>query len=385
LETGFLYFEHYKRLPKQGDLLDQKGLLKISTPGRICLFGEHQDYLGLPIIASAISRRIFIEGIKRNDKEIRIDLPDIQDTETITLNGLLPYTKERDYYRSSLNVLLKSGYTFSNGFDCVVHGDIPINSGTSSSSALVVTWINFLLRMSDQSVVLSAEKIAEYAHRAEVLEFAEPGGMMDHYSTSVGNVIWLESVPKIKLEKINSRLGAFILGDSKEPKDTKAILARVKGGVLNIINELKKKYSDFSIHKIKLDEIEDYKKKLSDEQYELLGGTLMNRDITSKAKTIFETAPFNDKLIGELLNQHQNILRDVLKISTKKIDKMIDAALDAGAYGAKINGSGGGGCMFAYAPEKPEEILEAVKMISNDSYIVFADEGTREEKGEIVK
>jgi galactokinase len=30
----------------------------VSTPGRICLFGEHQDYLGLPIIAAGISRRV---------------------------------------------------------------------------------------------------------------------------------------------------------------------------------------------------------------------------------------------------------------------------------------------------------------------------------------
>ncbi len=33
---------------------------------------------------------------------------------------------------------------------------------------------------------------------------------------------------------------------------------------------------------------------------------------------------------------------------------MIAAALDAGALGAKINGSGGGGCMFAYAPPIPK-------------------------------
>jgi len=64
---------------------------------------------------------------------------------------------------------------------------------------------------------------------------------------------------------------------------------------------------------------------------------------------------------------------------------MIDAALNAGAYGGKINGSGGGGCMFAYAPENPEKVLEAVKKISNDSFIVYSDEGTREEKSEIVK
>ncbi|MBT4369578.1 MAG: galactokinase family protein, partial [Candidatus Marinimicrobia bacterium] len=31
--------------------------MEISTPGRICLFGEHQDYLGLPVIAMGISLR----------------------------------------------------------------------------------------------------------------------------------------------------------------------------------------------------------------------------------------------------------------------------------------------------------------------------------------
>ena len=354
--------------------------IKISTPGRICLFGEHQDYLGLPIIASAISKRIFIEGTKRNDREIRIELPDIKDAEIITLNSLLSYKNEQDYYRSSLNVLLMEGYSFSNGFDCVVHGDIPINSGTSSSSALVVTWINFLLRMSDQSAILSAEKIAEYAHRAEVLEFSEPGGMMDHYSTSVGNIIWLESFPKIKLEKINSRLGAFVLGNSRKPKETKAILARVKQDVLNIVNELRKINSEFSLHKIILDEIEEYKKYLSNEQYVLLGGTVKNRNITTAAKKVFETIPLDREKIGFLLNDHHKILRDVLSISTSKIDRMIDAALNAGAYGAKINGSGGGGCMFAYAPVEPEIVLDAIKKISKEAYIVYSDEGTREEK-----
>ena len=66
----------------------------------------------MPIIAGAISKRIFIEGTKRNDKEIRINLPDIKNTESITFNGLLEYNKERDYYRSSLNVLMKEGFTY---------------------------------------------------------------------------------------------------------------------------------------------------------------------------------------------------------------------------------------------------------------------------------
>src|SRR5512135_3029159 len=131
-----------------------KNELEISTPGRICLFGEHQDYLHLPVVAAAISLRISITGKRRNDRVIHIELPDISRTEIINLDEPITYIKERDYFRSSLNVLLRKGFTFFCGFDCVVNGKIPINAGTSSSSALIVTWINFLTRMSDQYSVL---------------------------------------------------------------------------------------------------------------------------------------------------------------------------------------------------------------------------------------
>jgi len=42
--------------------MNDKRLLSVSAPGRICLFGEHQDYLGLPVITVAINLRIAIEG-----------------------------------------------------------------------------------------------------------------------------------------------------------------------------------------------------------------------------------------------------------------------------------------------------------------------------------
>jgi galactokinase len=56
---------------------------------------------------------------------------------------------------------------------------------------------------------------------------------------------------------------------------------------------------------------------------------------------------------------------------------MIDESIKAGALGAKINGSGGGGCMFAYAPNKPEEVAEAIKKAGGIPYIINVGEGTR--------
>ena len=56
---------------------------------------------------------------------------------------------------------------------------------------------------------------------------------------------------------------------------------------------------------------------------------------------------------------------------------MMDAAQNAGALGGKINGSGGGGCMFAYAPENPEPVAEAIESVGGKAYIIHSDEGTK--------
>jgi len=68
----------------------------ISTPGRICLFGEHQDYLGLPVISMVTSLRINLTGKKRKDNKVIIHKPDLGETELFTLVNL-SYTKSRDY------------------------------------------------------------------------------------------------------------------------------------------------------------------------------------------------------------------------------------------------------------------------------------------------
>jgi len=53
--------------------------------------------------------------------------------------------------------------------------------------------------------------------------------------------------------------------------------------------------------------------------------------------------------LGRLMNQNQALLRR-LGVSTPKLDQMIETALAAGAYGAKLSGAGGGDCMIALVP-----------------------------------
>ena len=70
----------------------------------------------------------------------------------------------------------------------------------------------------------------------------------------------------------------------------------------------------------------------------------------------------------------------MLDVSTVKIDNMLDAALDAGALGGKITGSGGGGCMFAYAPDNPEIVAEAIQKAGGRSFVINSDIGTSVKK-----
>lgn len=58
----------------------------------------------------------------------------------------------------------------------------------------------------------------------------------------------------------------------------------------------------------------------------------------------------------------------------------MDAALSAGALGGKINGSGGGGCMFVYAPNNAQEVADAIDGAGGKSYIINVDSGTRIEE-----
>jgi galactokinase len=353
--------------------------IRVSTPGRICLFGEHQDYLGLPVIAAAISRRVNILEQASQANKALLYLPDIKRTSRFDIYPEMPYTHRRDYFKSALNILQRKGYTFQNGVACTVLGNIPINSGTSSSSALLVNWIHFLTKIADIPRMLSKETMAEIAYQAEVAEFNEAGGMMDHYATAVGNIIHLSSTPSIHVETLTPQLGTFVLGDSLEPKDTVGILKRVKGGVLEAIAKIKHTSPSFSLFTATQEDLSTVSHLLSEEEIALIEGNIANRTILQEALGLLKSPSFKDEELGKLLNNHQDNLRDKLHISTPKIDRMLQASMDAGALGGKINGSGGGGCMFAYAPNHAQEVAKAIEQQGGKAYIIHVDEGTREE------
>jgi len=363
-------------------------MIRIKSPGRICLFGEHQDYLGYPIIALAISKYIYLEAERITGSKFIVDLPDIQENIEIPLNNKeIDYISKRDYVRSGYNHFLRRGTKFNKGYKLKITGDIPINAGVASSSALVIAWLYFLNIISGHKI--NSFDLAIYGYNTEVKEFAEGGGMMDHFCSVFGNLIYLGSANLTpNLITYNLDLDGFVLGDSQEKKETVDDLVRIKTQSMNAFKELKEIMPGFNPFNSSLEDLKSFLPQLKPESQKKIKGNIINRDITNKAKKLIETnisflknrknskslKDFYQNL-GSLLNFHHNQLKENIQISTSKIDKIIINCLESGALGGKINGSGFGGILIALSPGNEDFIKNVIEAAGGKAFIINTSNG----------
>ncbi|MCP4381997.1 MAG: GHMP kinase, partial [Hyphomicrobiales bacterium] len=170
-----------------------------------------------------------------------------------------------------------------------------------------------------------------------------------------------------------------VLGDSGVPKDTHTMLKNVKSAALEAVAHLRNLLPSFDLHTTTLEEIRPFLKNLAPRLREVLEANLIDRDLLVRARFLLAEKTLDHRAFGSLLTRHHEQLSRKKRISTGKIDRMLDAALNAGALGGKINGSGGGGCMFAYAPNEPESVAEAIRTVGGKAYVVRIREGLRDE------
>ena len=349
------------------------------APGRTCLFGDHQDYLGLPVIACAISRNIKLTAVQNNTGVFKINMIDIDQVRIIDINQTFPELAPRDYFASSLRVLRRHGCIPDIGYDITVTGNIPINSGTSSSSALLLAWINFLVNTYGVDEEVTPEFISKMGYLSEVVEHGEPGGMMDHYSIGVGNIVHIDTRDPFSFTIIGTKLGGLITGVSGVPKETIGLIGDLKGNALMAIGTIKEHFPDFDLNKTEIEDLDKYLNYLPDRLIPFFEGAIKNHHYTKMALIEFQKPMLDLKKIGALMNDHHAVLRDLLKITVPRIDDMINAALKAGAYGAKIVGSGGGGSIVVMAePGNEAPIIEALLAAGAvEAYAVTVDPGAR--------
>ena len=270
-----------------------------------------------------------------------------------------------------MEILRLQGATFKQGYTIEISGTIPVNAGVSSSSALVVAWLRFLIEAQEVNRTVTDAQIGRWAYEAEVLFFKQPGGLMDQYTIAQGGMLYIDT-QKGETTPLSSKIGTLLLAESGLAKQTLEVLQNARHYAQNAIDEVSRQYPDFDLQKAKEEDYSNYLHCVSDLYKPNWYATINNYLITLNAKKELLNSNPNIEKIGSLMNAHQKILQECIQNTPEPMRIQMQAALDAGALGAKIIGSGGGGCMVALATEETKaDIIQAFKSAgAKDAYQV---------------
>ena len=212
----------------------------VSAPGRVCLYGEHQDYLGMPSVVMAINLRCRIHIEEREDRKVVWSSPNLglEYSGEFDLNNLeeSEIKGQPNHLLAALILAERAGRLPQCGWNAIIDSDVPVQAGCSSSSALLVAWIASMQRLSGH--ITTKLELADQAFQAEVQYFDAPGGNMDHIACSVGGALRVDPNEKEGCVKLGDSTFDLVLGDSNAPKDTMGILARCKFDRLDILNKM---------------------------------------------------------------------------------------------------------------------------------------------------
>jgi len=296
--------------------------------GKTILFGEHFVVYGLPAIASALGTYT-----TANVKVIESNGWVVDDQRPATPG----YKKKKndEAMHSIKNVIEHLNIDTTNQkLEITFKGNLIAASGVGASAAQCTS----LARAFNDTfnLELDDEKINEAAYEGEKAYHGTPSGI-DNTASTYGGLIWFiknlsGSKNTMDLMKASKKMH-LVIANSGITASTTEVVADVR----RLKEENQEKFEKiFKKYKIIAEEAKD---------------ALINGDIN---KT------------GTLMNKNHNLLREIT-VSGEVNEKLVDIALQAGALGAKMTGTGRGGLVIAVA-ENEESQLRISKAIKTKGY-----------------
>jgi mevalonate kinase len=312
--------------------------VEATAPGKVILFGEHSVVYKGPAIVMAIDRRAKAIANKRDDKRIYFDSLDLGFAGFFEGDNYIPVKGEswRGKRLQALKVSAKKTMEHigvESGIDLIVRTEIPIAAGLGSSAAICVAIVAAVGDLFEGD--LTNEEICEIAYEGEKVVHGTPSGVDNNIST-FGGVLRYEKGSQIERFEIKQDL-PFIIGNSRRRRSTKRLVDRVralKEREPTIVSEIINSIAEISENGLQ---------------------ALINQDLHR---------------LGDLMNVNHGLLSS-LGVSISKLDVMVHASRGAGAFGAKLTGAGGGGCMIALSESyKLHDIATSIRRVRGEPHIV---------------
>jgi len=299
---------------------------KASAPGKVILFGEHFVVYGVKAILCSINKRVTVTAEKTSERKISIN------------SEIGKLVLEPNKSILEINSPLKPFYYLANkaienedtGIHIEIDSEIPLGVGLGSSSACCVAGSAAIFKLFGE---ISKKEILKRAIEAERTIFENTSGADCTVCTYGGIMEYDKNMGFKKIEdEPNFQL---VIANSNIEHSTQSMVFKVK----EFENKNKEEFSRLLNLESKL--VEDVLK------------------LVKEKKT---------KEIGKKMNQNQEYL-ETIGISNNELTKMIKIGQES-SFGAKITGSGGGGCIFALTNEL--DLQNTLKEFKDNNYECFS-------------
>jgi mevalonate kinase len=302
---------------------------RASAPGKIILFGEHAVVYGRPALAVPVTQvHADVDVVDSPRSGIWIEAPDVN------LHAELN-TLPSDHPIASVihNFLFLSRLSRFPNLEIKIVSTIPVASGLGSGAAVTVALTRALAAHLNHE--MTVEDINVFTYEIEKLHHGTPSGIDNTVITYARPVYFVKEQP-IETFKVGKPF-TMVIADTGIFAPTKESVGDVRRLWMN----------DRSRWETTFDKI---------------------GEISFTARRAIEAG--RPELLGDLMNENHAVLK-ALTVSSSELDQLVQAALNAGAPGAKLSGGGRGGNMIALVdPEKAETVSQALKKAGAKNTII---------------
>jgi galactokinase len=328
-----------------------------AAPGRVNVIGEHTDYNGGFVLPVALPHTTRAAVGRRTDGRLALaSLQDPSGTVEVGLADLAPGVPPGwGAYPAGVAHGLRESVAAAGGLSLLVDGEVPLGAGLSSSAALecaVALALRDLLGLD-----LSPEELVEVARRAENDYVGAPTGILDQSASllcTAGHALFLDTRDR-STEQVPFDLAAagleLLVVDSGTTHD------HAEGGSAVAGYGDRRRECEQAAERLGvplLREVTDASALAALDDGTDDGAVLLRRArhiLTENARVLAVVAALREaadpRAIGPVLTAGHASLREDFEISTRLLDATVDAAVDAGAHGARMVGGGFGGSAIA--------------------------------------
>lgn len=337
------------------------------APGRVNIIGEHTDYNDGFVLPIALSLGVVCGAEPRGDDLVRLtsvqrpgEVVEVRSSDLVAQRDRLPSWAR--YPLGVVDEFVRGGHRVA-GVNLALDGAVPIGAGLSSSAALCCA-VTIALR-DLFAPELTDRRMVEIARAAENRFAGVPTGLLDQSASILcteGNALFLDiraftAAEPSATEQIPFDLDAaglaLLVADTGQPHDLS------DGGYAERRAQCQAAADALNLPALRDATTEDLLR-LRDPLLRRRATHVVTENARVRAVVGKLRAEADPRKIGGLLTASHRSLRDDFEVSAPTLDLAVEAALDAGAHGARMVGGGFGGSIIAlvdHADQVAEQIM----------------------------